>query len=141
MADADDNIIRRIRNQVPDTDAIYGDDGEDYLFDDDAIKDFYSDASEMHPQSAVATNIIRAAAYAKLAVGASEGIISKVIRTQDLSTNGAALMDSFTNQGKEMLARADKIDLDTTSTYFEIVDYNQYDPRPELTEWNWSYGR
>jgi len=120
--------IAVVRSLIPDTDAVFGDDENEYIFDDDDINNFLAVAKG---------NALRAAAYACMAVGSSEAIILKVIRTQDLQTNGATLQDSFTNKAKVLFAQADREDASAGADYFEIIDFREgWTPDvPELTEW------
>lgn len=116
--------IAAIRVLVPDTDAIYGDDEDQYLFSDPEYGSFYSVARG---------NIVRAAGYAMIAIGNSEGIISKVIKTQDLQTNGADLQAQFRQAGTMMLNRADKEEANEDMYHgFELIFPKKR--RPELTE-------
>lgn len=122
-----------VRSLIPDTDQVFGPNDDEYLFDDTQIGNFLI---------AGGGNILRAAALACMAVGSSEAIISKIIRTQDLQTNGAQLQDSFTNKAKVLFARADTEDASSGSDYFEIINYREgWGPvRPELTEYGVIYG-
>lgn len=123
---ADDIAV--VRSLIPDTDAVFGDGENEYIFEDSDIQNFLAVAKG---------NALRAAAYACMAVGSSEAIILKVIRTQDLQTNGATLQDSFTNKAKVLFAQADREDASAGSDFFQIIDYGEgWDlERPELTEW------
>lgn len=112
-----------IRALIPDTEAVF--DG-DTMFTDTEIGYYYLAGSG---------NMLRAAGLACMAIGSSEAIISKIIRTQDLQTNGATLQDSFTNKAKVLFARADKEDDLADSSYFQIIDFGWAGDRPELTEW------
>jgi len=123
--------IRIIRALIPDTEAIFGDGDDETLFTDTEIGDYFT---------AGGSNILRAAALACLAIGTSEAIISKVIRTQDLQTNGPAVAAAMAKKAELLFDRADAEDRATDRGYFDIVDYGEgWKPVPELTEWNWSY--
>jgi len=110
--------IGQVRLLIPDTEVL--DDLTDaskpaeYIFSDNQIQAFLS---------LYASNIKRAAAAAKLALATSETLISKVIKTDDLSTDGAKL-------GAELRAQADMLkkeaDEDDTSDSFTIVEYPRY---------------
>ncbi len=134
-SEIDDDVIRRIRNQVPDNDAVFGANNDEYMFSDDDITDFYSDATELFPGSSTAAGILRAAAYANLAIATSEAIISKNIRTQDLQTNGATIATAVTARAQVLFDQADKVDAQSDSYFFTIVDYPLGTERPELTEY------
>lgn len=122
--------VQMVRVLIPDTEPAF--DGTT-LFTDPEIETYLEIGKG---------NVLRAAAYAMIAVGNSEALISKVIKTQDLSTDGSKIADAFRNAGKELLARADKEDDATDAGYFDIIDFREgWVERPELTEWNWSYWR
>lgn len=115
-----------IRTLVPDNAAVF--DG-DYLFSSADIKNFFTVAGG---------NMLRAAAYAKIAIGDSEALISKVIKTQDLSTNGAQVAEAFRKSAEALFKRADDDDAANAVSYSNIIDYPAWqDGSPELTEWNW----
>lgn len=105
--------IRRVRVLIPDTDAIYGDTEDAFLFTDQEIEDFIYLGNE---------NLKWAAGLAKMAVGGSEALILKVIRNYETTTDGANLMRQWTiagqrlvEQGKEEWQNASVLD------YFEIT--------------------
>jgi hypothetical protein len=81
-------------------------------------------------------NILRAAGYACLAISTSEALISKVIKTQDLATNGAAVADSLTKKAHELFTRAKEDANDENYNFFQIIDYQDgwVNCPPELTE-------
>jgi len=120
--------IAIIRTLIPDTEAVF--DGTT-LFTDTEIGHYYT---------AGRGSILRAAAFAMLAIANSEAMISKVIRTQDLQTNGAQVADAFRRNAALLFDRADKEDDLTNGFYLDIVDYQSEYVKPELTEWNWSVG-
>lgn len=114
--------IAIIRTLIPDTEAVF--DGTT-LFTDTEIGHYYT---------AGRGSIPRAAAFAMLAIANSEAIISKVIRTQDLQTDGAKLAEAMRKNAEALFARADKEDELDNGFYFNIVDYGFGQTRPELTE-------
>jgi hypothetical protein len=71
-----------------------------------------------------------AAALALLTIAGDEALTSKVIRTQDLSTDGAKLAAELRAQAKEFRDQA----ADEGEGYFELVDGACYSWGPELTE-------
>ena len=75
--------IQKMRALIPDNEQIF--DG-DYLFSDNDLNAYLEVANN---------SVLRAASYAVLAIANSEAIISKIIKTQDLSTNGAAVADAL----------------------------------------------
>lgn len=124
--------IELVRTLIPDTDAVFGENGDQYIFEDAQIDNFIT----------VGGNVLRAAALACMAVGSSEAIISKIIRTQDLQTNGAQLQESFTNKAKVLFGRADAEEAKLGIDSFEIIDFREgwYPNRVELTEYGTIYG-
>lgn len=117
----DADITRRIRLLIPDTDAIFGDNAEEYLFTDEAIEDFY----EIGNQS-----IKWAAGLAKKTVGGSEALILKVITNYETKTDGAALMKQWEAAGQAMIEEAMLEGGTNILDYFEIV-YDEDDVWPE----------
>ena len=117
--------VEKVRLLIPDNEAVF--DGE-YMFTDTEIEAYLEVANQ---------NILRAASYALLAVASSEAIISKIIKTQDLSTNGAAVADALRLTAKQLADRADKEDELAGEFYLNVVDYGVGQNRPELTEWNY----
>lgn len=88
------SIERRVRNLIPDTDAIFGDAGDQYLFSSDSIEDFYADGNG---------SIKWAAGLAKKTVGASEALILKVIKNYETATDGASLMKQWEAAGQALI--------------------------------------
>lgn len=76
--------------------------------------------------------IYRAAADALEAIAVSEVLVSKVIRTQDLSTDGAKVADVLRKQAESLRSRADDEDPDFGGV-FEIIDTGH--SRLESEEW------
>lgn len=113
-----------VRTLIPDTEAVFGDSGSETLFNDTDIGNFLL---------AGGNSVLRAAGLACLAIGTSEALISKVIRTQDLQTDGAKLSDAMVKKADLLFRRADKIEL-SEQAYFQIVDYGWGTYPPELTE-------
>lgn len=96
--------ISTIRTLIPDDAMIY-DNNTAYIFTDTQIGHFYTVAGG---------NLLAAAGYAMIAMGNSEAIISKVIRTQDLQTNGAAMANALRESGRLLIeqSQADEFYLD-----------------------------
>lgn len=117
--------VEQVRVLIPDTEAVF--DGAT-LFTDTEIETYLAIAGG---------SALRAASYAILAIANSEAMISKVIKTQDLSTNGAAVADALRLTAKQLADRADKEETLADGFYLDIVDYGWGVNRPELTEWNW----
>jgi hypothetical protein len=85
----------------------------------------FSDAQVLAFLSMSNNSIKRAAAEAKMVLAASETLISKVIRTDDLQTDGAKLGAELRAQARELRAQA--VEEETYDSYeeFEIVDFNR----------------
>lgn len=81
-------------------------------------------------------SVRRAAASALDAIATSEVLTSKVIRTQDLTTDGAKVAAELRAQAKAMRDRADADeDAADDGSYMGVVEFSPYPPgRPELTE-------
>lgn len=122
--------VELVRVLIPDTDPVFGAAGDEYMLSDEQIEAFLQIAGD---------SVLRAAGLACVAVGSSEAIISKVIGTQDLRTNGAAIADTMRENGKVLLARADKEDQDADFAFFQILDFPVGGRQPELTERPWSW--
>lgn len=118
--------IEKLRVLIPDNEQIF--DGN-YLFTDGDLTTYME----------IGVNVYRAAGLAMIAIANSEAMISKVIKTQDLMTNGAQVADAFRRNAQIMFDRADKEDDEANGFYVDIVDgFAGPWPKPELTEWNWS---
>lgn len=116
--------IEKMRVLIPDNEMVY--DGN-YLFDEADLNAYIDVANG---------NVLRAAGYAIMAIATSEALISKVIKTQDLSTNGAAVAEALRKNAERLFDRADKEDDAKDAFYFDIVDYGYPWSRPELTEFS-----
>lgn len=84
-----------------------------YIFNDSQIQAFLS---------LYGSNVKRAAAAAKLVLATSEALISKVIKTDDLSTDGAKLGAELRAQAEMLKQEADE---DDSSDAFTIVEYDR----------------
>jgi hypothetical protein len=83
-----------------------------YIFSDPQIQAFLTLYSN---------NVKRAAAQAKLVLATSEALINKVIRTDDLATDGAKLAQELRAQAQMLMAEADKDDLEDSYDTITIV--------------------
>lgn len=83
-----------------------------YIFDDHQVQAF---------ATLYSNNVKRAAAQAKLVLATSEALINKVIKTYDLSTDGAKLGAELREQAKFLFAEADKDDQYDTYDSFQVV--------------------
>lgn len=78
-------------------------------------------------------NIWRAAADALDAMATSEVLVSKKIRTQDLSTDGVAVAGELRKQAAMLRGKADQADAEDDS-FFEIIPFCG-GGKPEAAEW------
>lgn len=119
--------IRITRTLIPDVETVFGEGGDETLFSDSEITDFIT---------AGGSNVLRAAAFACLAIGTSEALISKRIHTQDLQTDGPAVAKAMLDKAALLFSRADADDAVLNIGYFELIDFGEgwgtYPP--ELTE-------
>lgn len=122
--------VQLVRTLIPDTEAVFGPTEDQTMFADSDIENFITLGKG---------NLLRAAGLAMIAVGNSEALILKIIKTQDLSTNGAELQNQWRQAGKLMLDRADKEDETADAEYFQIIDYGWGSYPPELTEPEWTW--
>jgi hypothetical protein len=110
------SVIGQIRLLVPDTEQLTPASDPsgtaEYLFDDHQIQAF---------ASLYSNNVKRAAAQAKLVLATSEALINKVIKTYDLSTDGAKLGAELREQAKFLFAEADKDDQYDVYDSFQVV--------------------
>lgn len=97
----------------------------EHVFDDTEIDAFLSLEGQV---------VKRAAALALLTIAGDEALTSKVIHTQDLTTDGAKLAAELRAQAKEFRAQADAADVAADEGYFEIVPFITGGRIPELTE-------
>lgn len=112
------SVIGQIRALVPDVEQVdYSDSGiSEYMFSDAHLRGLYTIA--MGNGSA---RIYRAAASALRALAVSEGLIQKVIRTEDLQTDGAKLASALLAGAKQLDERADAAEEDAETMM--IVDF------------------
>lgn len=113
------SVVGQIRLLIPDTEQL-GDLADSsltpaYIFSDAQIQAF---------ATLYSNNVKRAAAQAKLVLATSEALISKVIKTDDLQTDGAKLGAELRAQAKALQDEADKDALQDSYEAFEVVDYN-----------------
>jgi hypothetical protein len=94
--------------------------------------------SELQALLAAEGDVVKlAAAQALDIIADDEALTSKVIRTQDLSTDGAKLADSLRKRAAALREQV----ADSDGGFFELVDGVGTSCVPELTEWpRTSYG-
>lgn len=78
-------------------------------------------------------NVRRAAADVLDAIAISEALVSKVIRTQDLATDGSKVAATLQARAAQLRAQADAQDADVDGG-LEIVEFDGL-PGPELAGW------
>jgi len=106
-------MVRLLLNDV-------GPDEDDFIFNDEEINAFLALESD---------NVKLAAATAIDTNASNEALASKVLRTQDLQTDGARLADALR---KHAQALRDQVAADDDG-YFEVVEYADGSV-PELTQ-------
>jgi hypothetical protein len=113
--------IGQVRLLIPDTEQLENPADPDadaaYIFDDHQIQAFLV---------LYLNSVKRAAAQAKLVLATSETLISKVIRTDDLQTDGAKLGAELRAQAKDLRDQASEEELYEAYEDFEIVDFNRF---------------
>jgi hypothetical protein len=112
------SVIGQIRALIPDVEQVdYSDTGiAEYMFADAHLRGLYTIA----PGEGSA-KIYRAGASALRALAVSEGLIQKVIRTEDLQTDGAKLASALLAGAKQLEDQASSADED--SEIMMIVDF------------------
>lgn len=110
------SVIGQIRLLVPDTEQLenLADPAAEpaYLFDDHQMQAF---------ATLYSNNVKRAAAQAKLVLATSEALINKVIKTYDLSTDGAKLGAELREQAKALREEADNDEKYDSFDSFQVV--------------------
>lgn len=117
--------IESIRAVIPDDAAVFGPLENEYMFTDAQIGHYYRIADG---------NILKASAIAVYALAASEALISKVIKTQDLATDGAKVAEALIKKADALIVMAANADSEAIDGYFEIIDFGWPQGGPELTE-------
>lgn len=112
MALEQDDLIRQTRLLIPDSEAIYGDAEDEYMFTDTEVADFLT-LGMSSPKWA--------AGLAKVTIGSSEALILKIVKNYETSTNGAALMKEWVEAGKVLIAEGKAEAPGGEFSYFDIV--------------------
>lgn len=119
--------VTRVRALIPDLELVPNSlrpgSPVEYKFSDEAIAVYIELAKG---------NLFRAAAFAVSAQAMTEAEIGKVITTEDLSTNGATVMNAMQPRAVWLFSLADKFDADADDAGFNIVP--MYDDPPH---WEW----
>jgi hypothetical protein len=106
--------IRAVRLLIPDTEAIYGEGGNEYIFEEGDIAIFLEQGFD---------NAKCAAGLAKMSIGSSEALILKAVKNYETTTNGPALLREWVAAGEKLYDRglAEIADDDADAGIFEIV--------------------
>jgi len=102
------------------------------ISDTDATNRFFSTLEIDDFLSMNSSSVRRAAAQALDTMAANEAMVSKKIRTQDLSTDGPAVAEALRKLAAELRRQADAGEDDPDSSGFEIAEFEPYPCRPEL---------
>jgi len=114
--------LGKVRALIPDTEEVdwEGDGEASYIFPDDhlqALLDIYSGS------------VKRAASSAIGAIAVSEALISKVIKTEDLQTDGSKVAQALRARANDLWDQAEEDDAAEGEAFFEVVPFY---PRPPL---------
>lgn len=122
------NDILSARDLIPDDAAVFGENEDEYLFTDEQIGRVFDGVGK--------GSTLRTVGLLCITVGNSEALINKVIKTQDLTTDGSKLQDTWGKRGEYYIGLADDEDAALVDSYFNIVDFRQgwLRDHPELTE-------
>lgn len=132
--------VGKVRALIPDVEQVdWENDGNaSYMFTDNHLEGLLGlypaieNPDDVDYTSTV--HIRRAAADAVDVLATSEALISKVIKTEDLQTDGAKLANALVQRAIQLRRQADKeeekLDLDTA---FTVVDFQP--ARPPITAW------
>lgn len=114
-----------VRSLIPDVEQsdFAGEGVPAYLFSDSHLQALL----RLYASKGQRSRIKRVAADAITAVAVSEALISKVITTEDLQTDGAKLATALLAGAKQLREDADKDDEEDEACFgFEIVDFQPY---------------
>lgn len=108
------------------------------LNDVDAAAEVFTDNEVQAFLDLEGGSVKRAAAQAIDTNATNEALASKVLRTQDLATDGAKVADAMRKHADRLRQQADREDADgDDGAFFDIVPMNGPTSRPELTGWPW----
>lgn len=117
--------VGKVRALIPDQEQVdfSGEGVPEYIFSDASIQAFLSVS-----RGRGSARIRRAAAAGMRALAVSEGLIQKVIRTEDLQTDGAKLANALLLAARQSEEEADRDEEEEDDRYaFAIVDFQ---PQP-----------
>lgn len=114
--------VGQVRALIPDVEEVdFNDDGTaTFLFEDEHIEAFLTISGD---------NVLRAAVRAVEAIAVSEALISKVIKTEDLQTDGAKVANALLARARQLREDADAGDEADDQSAFDIVDFQ---PLPRI---------
>lgn len=117
--------VQKVRDLIPDIEEVDWEDDQSpsQLFTDAQIETYLSINDD---------NIKRAAADAIRALAVSEGLISKVIKTEDLQTDGAKLTRALRDVAADLEESADRDDERGDRGFFAIAPFR---PAPPNQGW------
>jgi hypothetical protein len=129
------SAVGMVRSLIPDVEQVdfSGEGVAEYLFSDGHLQSFLNVAGGLPGGRA---RILRAAAMAVRAIAVSEGLISKVIKTEDLQTDGAKLAASLLRGAEGLDKQADQAEEaeDEWAFGFQIVDFQPH-PADRFPSW------
>ena len=117
--------VGQVRLLIADTD-------EDRLVLTDAQVAGYLTIQGASPAVAHPWQVRRAAADALDAIATSEVLVSKVMRTQDVSTDGAKVADALRKQAATLRAQADDLEDDDTAERDGGATVLEFHPYPRV---------
>ena len=118
--------VGRLRKYIPDVRQL---DGE-FIFSDAELSSYLTDQTGSASAEPSLAHIIRAAAWAMIAIANDENLILKKIVTEDLQTDGPAVAKALLASAQELFRRADDQDyLNGSTETFLSVDYAPQPPR------------
>lgn len=85
------SVLRRIRTLIPDNEPIFGDAGDEYIFTDEELEDFYVEGFE---------NVKCGAGLAMIAMGSSLNFLMRYVKNYETTTDGAKVMKEFVAAGE-----------------------------------------
>lgn len=126
--------VAQVRSLIPDVEKIPNSlrpgSPKEYKFSDEHLQAFL-DLSKLTPDQ-VTGNPYRAAALAVSALAMTEAEIGKVIKTEDLQTNGATVMNAMQPRAAWLNSMADLWDENQDGGGFTLVPYYLSPP-----QWEW----
>ena len=109
--------IRAVRLLIPDTEDVFGANGDEYIFPDEDIE-IYLDRAQGNPEWA--------AGLAMVAIGNSEALLGKVIRNYETETDASKLQKEWRTSGLAMIEFGRSL-VDGEGEGFFIIAYPQWD--------------